>query len=348
MIADKMARKQKTSIDTSIVPIRQAPSVVEPLSLAHIFDDRVPGSVQVLNHNFLQLSETAHPLLIDSIKVLYSAFIVEVEDTQRKAVFEYLVQEIKAAEMHPSALMAFIQYETNHFLVRNAVGAFLELRRVDLSDPFAACIEIILHMKNKQVVNLGAVLAGLVCFGDRRTCALLRTIRGSISAPEARAFAHATAGPLRQAGLEFCLEWLVELQRTGKLDIAVQIAAALSVMVLEDDTLIVHDYDHCFGPYAIPHGNTWREISFMQFLSEVKPLLKQLEGSDLPALQGMLEIFANPGDTSIDVLERRKTSTRRMLEDRRVSDRRIVSITPLIDRRADQRRQMERREGARR
>ncbi|MEM7364778.1 MAG: hypothetical protein AAF525_12200 [Pseudomonadota bacterium] len=330
------------------MPIRPAQTALEPLTLAGIFGDAVPHSFRVLNHNLLQLNATSHPLLIDSIKILYSAFIVEVEDDQRKAVFEFLVQEVKAAEMHPSALMAFIQYETNHFLVRRAVRSFLELRRVDLDDPYAACIEIILQMKNKQVVNLGAVLAGLVCFGDRRTCALLRTIRSSITAPEARAFAHATAGPLRQAGLEFCLEWLIELQRTAQLDIAVQIAAALSVMVLEDETLIVHDYDHAFGPYAIAHGQTSREISFMQFLSEVKPLLKELEESDLPALQGMLEIFENPGGTSIDVLERRKVTTRRMLEDRRVSDRRIVSITPLIDRRSDQRRQMERREGARR
>lgn len=319
------------------------PAKTELMELGDVFPKSIPESVESLLYNLEQLHERSSPLLLETIKIVYKAFMDDVDDVERKSLFLYVVQEVQVGSARPESIIPFIRYETNHQLVTRAIWAYLQNKRSSFEDPFSATCDILDLLGRKRVANRGAVFAGLVCFGDRRVCAVLRTVRHTLSLPEIRAFAHAATGPLHRSTIEFCTEWLVELVDTEQYDIAIQVASALSSMVINDSTLLVHDTRFNFGPYAFLHSTIFPDIAFDDLLVELEPLLDTLSESGLPALNRMIEIFKDPAGNSLEQLDMRKVSTRRLQSDRRVSDRRIVSITPRIERRGIQRRNGERR-----
>lgn len=316
--------------------------------LGDIFPGKVPDSVETLLYNVAQLNSRSDPQLLATIKVIYKAFMAEVDDAQRKSLFLYLVQQVQSANERSDVILPFIQFETNHHLVTKAVWAYLQCRRSSFEDPFSAICDILELLARKRITNRGAVFAGLVCFGDRRVCAVLRTVRHTITIAEARAFAHAATGPLHRPTIEFCAEWLIDLVDAEQYEIAIQIASALSAMVINDSTLLVHDSAFNFGPYAFSHSTSFPDSNFDDLLDELSPILETLADSRLPALNRMIEIFKDPAGNSLEQLDLRKVTTRRLQNDRRVSDRRIVSLTPRIERRGNQRRNTERRLGERR
>lgn len=316
---------------------------IERLELDEIFSGAVPGSLGSLIYNLRHLTEASDPFLWQSIKIIYRAFAEDVDDDLRKSVFLYLVQEVEASELSAEVILTLVQFETNHLLVNKAVGAYLQHKRVPFEDPFAAARRILALLEERTVANPGAAFAGLVCFGDRRICAVLRSARDSITLEEARAFSRAAAGPLQRATIEFCVEWLIDLMRFNEYEIAIQVAYALSSMVINDSTLLVHDIHYNFGPYGFSHSKAFPEITFNELLEELAPLIDILAEGRLPALQRMIEILQDPTRQSLERLDQRKISTRRTRQDRRVSDRRIVNIKPRIDLRSGQRRGDQRR-----
>ncbi len=305
--------------------------------------------IQTLIYNLRQLSSVNQPSLLATIEIVYRTFIEEVADRERHQIFLAVVEQVKSADMNPVVLEAFIRHESNHILSSAAVGAYLQMKLAPENNLFAAAEDVIaILLEPKKPANRGAVYAGLVCFGDRRVCAIARTIRDTITAAEIRAFAVAVSSPLHRSSIEFCLSWLLDLVNRKKFELAIPVASALSSMMIKDSSQLVHDCVQNFGPYAFSSATVAPRQKYSEFLTELGPILDTISKAGQPALNQMIDIIREPGNSTLDQLERRKDSTRRIHMERRASDRRIVNLQPNRERRGLQRRGEQRRVGARR
>ncbi len=319
------------------------------IDLEQLFVRTTPPSVNSLLYNLDKYSDNQSPSQLATIKILYDVFSSEVEYEQRTAIFQYVIQMIQESTTDPSVIQVFIRFETNPFLVRDAVTSYLQLKFAPWEDPFTATQDIISLLTSPGVVvNRGAAYAGLVCFGDRRVCSVARTIRHSMTASETRAFAAVVSAPLHRASIEFCLTWLNDLVIRKKFDLAIPVASTLSAMAIVDSGNAVHDHEYNFGPYGFSTSTVAPLIKYEDLLVEILPILDSIAQVNQPALNQMIDIIRDPKSSTMDQLERRKNSTRRNHMERRASDRRIVEIRPRSERRALQRRGDERREVARR
>ena len=321
---------------------------IEQVNLNEVFPGPQTSSVGSLLYLLQQLNGDSNPPLDQTISIVYKTFMQEVDDDRRLPLFQYLVQQVESCAMNPDVILAIVKFETNHFLVNRATGAFIKHKQASFERPFAA-VEIIADLiVSRQVANRGAVFAGLICLGDRRVCAVARSIRDCITVEDARAFSRAAAGPLQASTIEFCMEWMHQLIRDNEFELAIQVAYGLSSLVINDATLMVNDACYNFGPFGFTLGTISPQRPFGELLTELAPLVEQFSEGKLPAINRMIEILKDPASHSLDRLDQRKVRTRRTTPDRRVSDRRIVDIAPRIERRNGQRRSRERRIGQRR
>lgn len=318
------------------------------VNLDGVFSGTLPASLASLVYSLEQLDDDGPAPLQQAIRIIYKAFIQDVDSGLRYQVFCYVVQEVISGKLNPEAILAVMQSETSHLIVNKAVGAYLLYKRASFKEPFAATSTILRLLREKRMANDGAVFAGLVCFGDRRVCAIARTIRRDISLEEARAFSIAARGPLQRSTIDFCIEWLIQLMKQREHELAIQVAYALSSMVINDSTLLVHEVEYNFGPYGFSIARRAPAAPFEEVLGKLEPLVAILSQGKLPTLQRMIDILRDPARNTLDRLERRKASTRRVISSRRVSDRRIVNIQPHVERRQGQRRDRDRRMALRR
>lgn len=322
-------------------------ATIEAVALADLFGHKIPVSVRSIVFNLGKLADGIDDPLFETIEILYSAVVRDLNNRQRKLFFSYIVQEVESQRLSSTALLAFARYESDQHIVCQAVWSYLLNRQAPLEVPMLATSEL-LDIFKADPVNRGALYAGLICFGDRKVCAAARTVRHHVTDYDARDFAAAMTTPLHRATLDFCIYWLLDLLMEKEYDIAMQIAYALSSMVIKDTSLTVHDRDQQFGPYAFKASTPLPETSWKDWLVEYAPILDTLAMVRKPAIEQMLEIFENPASSTLEQLERRKESSRRKASDRRASDRRIVNITPILERRSRDRRTGERRLQARR
>ena len=320
-----------------------SPARIEQLSLDEIFSGQIPSTIGPLFFTLGQLSDTENTHLEESVRIIYEAYKREVPDSLRRSVFLYLVQEVESGTLDSAAILAVVRFESNHFLVNRAVAAFLRLKPASFETPFAAISIVLDLIQNNAVVNRGAAFAGLICFGDRRVCAVARTIRENIELEDAREFSRAATGPLQRPTIEFCMEWLLDLMSREHYELAIQVAYALSSMVINDSILVVHDKRYNFGPYCFTLARRDQKISYGDLLDDLSQMIASLAENRLPAINRMMEILKDPASETLDRLDQRKVTTRRLNPDRRVSDRRIVNISPRIERRTSQRRGGDRR-----
>jgi len=312
--------------------------------LEDIFSSEVPPSVECLLYNTNTLTLQSHRLQFDSLKYIYEQVINDITTAQRQRLFQYIISNIESASLDAVALIPLIRFETDHTLTTLAVQAYLRNRRVSFNYPLGATEDLVGLLDAGRVTNHGAVFSAMVCFGDRRICTALRPLRDSISPLEAKAFALAATSQLHKCTLEFCLTWLVDLVKKEKFSVAIQIASAISSMVINDSTSRVQSLQYNFGPFGFSTATIGESVSLEEALQEYTPIIETLSTAGIPSLDLMVEVFRDPGGSSLDQVERRRTATsRRVASDRRASDRRIVSLTPRIERR-----QASRREGARR
>ena len=332
--------------DISGNPVVAKRSVAD--SADEVFTSGIPVSARSLFANLDVYDEDTAPSLLDTISIVYQAFVAEVPDEDRQQVFQYVLKKIQTGELDAATIAIFIRHEPNHYLARSAVTTYLLRKTVDDSTPFSATEQVVSILMDDEIANRGAVYAGLVCFGDRRVCSIARTIRDTITPAEMRAFAVSVPSPLHRTSIEFCISWLTELVTNKKFEMAIPVASALSSMVIKDSTLIVHDVVHNFGPFGFSSDTIAPNIPYEDLLMELTPILDSLSESDHPMLNHMVGIIREPRSSSLDQLERRERSSRRERTEQRASDRRIVDIRPHIDRRSLERRGGERRTQSRR
>ena len=315
----------------------------EQEELTRVFRGNLPPSIESLLYMLDQLGSEPNPPLEESIRIIYRAFMLEVDEDLRDRFFDFIEQEVASRRLSAKAILAFVRTESNPPTVSRAVGAYLRHWKATFDEPFAAALVILNVLEAGEAKSPGAVFAGLVCFGDRRMSAIARSVREHMSMEDLRIFSLAVQGPLQRTTIEFCMEWLVQLMKRNRYELAMQVAYGLSSMVIKDPTRLIHDVRHNFGPFGFSGSNLGKPVPFAELLVEMGPLIEGFANGRLPALRRMMHILEDPATHELDALDQRKVSTRRTRSDRRVSDRRIVNIQPRHDRRAEQRRNGERR-----
>jgi len=318
-------------------------TMLESVALSDLFGSRVPVSASSLVFNLARLNGDIDDPLFGTIEIVYQALTRDLNNRQRKLFFNFIVQEVECQRLSATSLLTFVRFEADQHIVCQAVWSYLLNRRPPINRTMLATEELLNVIAEPVVANPGAVYAGLVCFGDRKVCAAARMIRHTISAADARDFAAAVTTPLHRATMDFCIYWLVDLLTNKQYDTAMQVAYALSGMVIKDTAHMIYDREQQFGPLAFKAAKLLPETSWNDWLIEYAPILDTLSMVRKPAIEQMLEIFANPDTSTMEQLERRKHSSRRKVSDRRASDRRIVNITPILERRSRDRRNNERR-----
>ncbi len=333
---------------TSSAPANVTSKTIDSVALQDLFGSKIPVSVKSFVYNLAKLGAELNDPHLDTVEIIYSAVVRELNYRQRKLLFSFVVQEVEFQRLNAASLLVFSRFEPNHYIVCQSVWSYLLNRQAPLDNPMLATQELLAVMNEYQPLNRGAFFAGLVCFGDRKVCAAARMIRHSITGNESRDFSTAVTAPLQRATLDFCLGWLVELVNNNKHEVAMQVAYALSSIVIKDSDAVVYDRDQQFGPYAFKASTTLPETSWNDWLIEYSPILDTLGLVGKPVINQMLEIFEEPTSSTLEQLERRKESSRRKAAERRASDRRIVNISPILERRSENRRNDERRMQARR
>jgi hypothetical protein len=296
-------------------------------------EDSIPDVTSCLEDNLKLLDQDSSTLLFDTIKFVYDVFTQEVSVGDRRDFLELVVHRVRSGDQDPAALLVFIHHETDPDIIRIAIWAYLKYR-INSRDDLSLAIQIILSILVKRdIMNRGAVIAGLVCFGDQRVCSESCAVRDLITVKEALNFSNAVTSPLHRATAEFCLSWLVDLVSQANDEMMTQVASALSSMVISKPKVEDHDNQSNFGPYGFLSNHALPAVSVADLVADLSPSLDLLAKQDIPLLNEMIAILRDPSQTASDVLDRRKIPERR-----KATDRRIVQVMQQLERRATQRR----------
>lgn len=244
------------------------------------------------------LSEHPHELN----KYDFTQIIETTEVWERKATFHSLVDEIRNNKLAPETLIYFVRFEPNAKLAHRATSEFIRLKSCSISNEFAGVEQILDLYKNEELQNAGAVLAGLLCLGDRRVNALLRALRSEFSAETLQEFTRIHPAHLCSASIEFYFDWIFELQRkqdTTKLN---AVCAAMTVMLFHDETGFVEDHSEltCVG-FKFP---ALQRKSYLAYYDSIEPTLnklRQVNLKDNPSVQVLISTWENHRQTSVNM-----------------------------------------------
>ena len=314
--------------------------------IQEVFSGNTPQCVEALLYMVSQ--PVQDPLAESTLESIYRCFLEDIDDDARKLTLLCFVRQVQELELEPEALLPFCRFDTNHQIVNDAVRSYLQCKRGTLDEPFLAASVLLELFDEGKIRNSGAAFAGLVCFGDRRLCSVLRTTRDSLSVPELRAFARGVSSPIFEATIEFCVDWLIDLADNRDFEKAVHVASAIASIVINDSSHLVYRPNFHFGPMLFPNGNQTDPVRLNELLGDLEPMLETLRRYGMPTVDRMIEIISDPMAASVSNLDRRTQSNRRQKSDRRGSDRRIVDIKPAIERRSGDRRELNRRQRVRR
>jgi hypothetical protein len=317
--------------------------IVEPMNdetrFSEVFYDDVPECVLCLKYSLGLLKQDSSQLSITTIKLIYSVFIDECETHQRKAFLGHIVDKIESAQCNPVALLVFIRYDPHPEIIHLAVSGYLQHRRSSIDDPFVAARDTLSILNNGDVANRGALLAALVCFGDRRICLTVRSTWDSITPEEAIDFSKAITKSLYRATLEFFVTWLVHLRFQERYEVMMPVASAFSSMLTSQPIRTIRDRQYNFGPYGFASAQSLPEVAISNLLVEMAPLIDLLSGSGVPELNEVIETLRDYSySNGPDAIEQDHAATSRELTERRVNDRRLAATSPRFERRVRQRR----------
>ncbi|MBS04822.1 MAG: hypothetical protein CMQ24_19225 [Gammaproteobacteria bacterium] len=215
--------------------------------------------------------------LLDWMSPLYRFCVSETEVDEREAMLEGVVAMVGRGELDARGLLPIIRHEPHPALAARLVTHFLQASDRSGDDNFACVREITQLVIGGTAANPGAVFAGLVLFGDRRITGAARAVRCGLGISEIREFARARVNGLHAASIEFCLDWLLQIEETGCRASFAQVASMLTMMIVEDTDGYVVDTNNHVGPFVfrtVPDGVTKR---FEDYREEVLPVLRHIE-----------------------------------------------------------------------
>lgn len=222
----------------------------------------------------------------------YARILLGLEDAEREGLYMKVLAEIQVGHLSAASLLSFVTYEPHPRIVSRAVKDFLVNRNCNIDDEFAGVNELIQIMSNDSTANRGAILAGLVALGDRRINAVARAARHILSSSDIRNFSRVQFPELRSSSVEFCLDWLIELNQSYRKEFVDDIACSLQLMVLYDEKGVVEDVSE-IEYVGFKKTKMLQTRTFESFYCEIRPILnylRQCQGFQ-PAIDTVIEMW---------------------------------------------------------
>ena len=213
------------------------------------------------------------------IALLYKQHLAEADVPDRENLYVEILDAVIQGVVSSASLLPFVIFEPDRKLVSQAVCDFLTHRNCHLDDEFAGVHEVVEILVSNHAVNKGAILAGLVAVGDRRVNAVARAARHLLTAEDIRSFSRYHINRIRSSSVEFCLDWLIELnQGTDRLVIA-DLGCALMLMVFHDEQGLVEDLSE-INYVGFKNTKVLQTKTFERYFSEIMPTLEYLKSCE--------------------------------------------------------------------
>lgn len=236
--------------------------------------------------------------LLSWMTPLYRFCVTETDVSEREAMLEGLVALVDQGELDPRGLLPIVRIEPHPSLCARLVTHFLSACDRDGDDKFEGVRELTHIVTDGSAANPGAVFAGLVLFGDRRITGAARAVRGTLGVAGVREFARARLPGLHAASIEFCLDWLLQLDESGCDSAFAHVASMLTMMAVEDTSGIVVDTNNHVGPFGfktVPESVTKR---FEDYYQEILPVLRHIERTSrhVEPVRNVMEVWQSHAD----------------------------------------------------
>lgn len=208
--------------------------------------------------------------------MLYRKRVATTELVDRERLYLMILDDVTRGVTSSSSLLAFVIFEPHMRLVSRAVGDFLSNRNCNLDDEFEGVHQVVDVLGSDHTVNKGAVLAGLVALGDRRINAVARAARHLLSLDDIRSFSRYQINKMRSPSVEFCLDWLIELNQNRCQAAVSDLGCALMLMVFHDDQGYVEDFSE-INYVGYKNTKILQSKTFESYYCEVLPILNYLK-----------------------------------------------------------------------
>lgn len=207
-------------------------------------------------------------------------FASDTSSVDRRRVYNLLLADVKNHLLPARVLLAYVLFEPNIKLARNATHDYVRYRGCYIPGEFQAVADIVQLVRQGQVENRGAVLAGLVSLKDRRVNAIVRMLRRELSPSDIRDFGRAQEGELCRASVEFCMDWLSELVAAREQESINVICSVLVLMVFHEEQGLVKDYrdGQRVGFSQLPG---YRSEKFEAYFERLEPVLERLRDASV-------------------------------------------------------------------
>ncbi len=211
-----------------------------------------------------------------STAVGYRGLLESMSVKERQRLYELVLDDVIKGSAATTSLLAFAVFEPHLKIVCNAVRDYVTHRSCNIEDEFAGVHEVVGVLANPHTVNKGAVLAGLVSIGDRRINAVARTARHLLSPSDIQSFSRVQETVMRTSTVEFCLDWLLELNQHYCREAVTNVACALLLMVVHDEQGIVEDLSE-INYVGFKTTEVLQTQDFESYYSEISPILNYLK-----------------------------------------------------------------------
>ena len=207
---------------------------------------------------------------------LYKQHLTKTEVGDREDLYHSILDDVIRGVSSSSSLLPFVIFEPHMRLVSKAVEDYLTNKNCNLDDEFEGVHQIVDVLANSHTVNKGAVLAGLVAVGDRRINAVARAARHLLSPSDIRSFSRYQINTIRSSSVEFCLDWLIELNQGTDRSVVSDLGCALMLMVFHDDHGYVEDLSE-INYIGSKNTKILQTKTFESYFCEILPILKYLK-----------------------------------------------------------------------
>jgi hypothetical protein len=209
----------------------------------------------------------------------YNDFVSALSVMDRESLYQDVLKTILSGLLGTKCLLVFAGFDPHRKLVSAAVKDYLANQNPDINDEYACVHDLIEVLAESRTANRGAILAGLVAVGDRKINALARASRHLLSSYDIRNFSAVHRQEIRSSSVEFCLDWLVELNQSEHKDHASDIAYSLMLMIVHDERGIIEDLSE-IEYVKFRKSKTLKTKTFESYYSEIRPILNYLQKCD--------------------------------------------------------------------
>ena len=212
-------------------------------------------------------------------QAMYNNFLSTLTVKDREAMYQDVLKAVLSDSLGIKCLLVFAVFDPHRKLVCAAVNDYLANQEPDIDDEYAGVHDLIEILAESGTANRGAILAALVSVGDSRINAIARASRHLLSSYDMRNFSVVNMPEIRSSSVEFCLDWLVELNQSEHKEYAKDIARALMLMVFHDERGVIEDISE-IEYVKFRKSKILQTRTFESYYSEIRPILNYLQKCD--------------------------------------------------------------------